>query len=483
MKQALILLCYLCLAAPVAAQFNLADRVYAFATHPELRGAQVGIDVRDVRTGDRVAAFQPYTALIPASTLKLITTAAAYDVLGADHVFTTDLVISGEIDNGTLRGNVYIIGGGDPTLGSPYMKGVPRTDAVLERWAEALARAGVRRIEGRVVGDGSYYGTNGVAAEWPWSDLGNYYGAGAYGLNLNENSYKLDLLQRKVVGTRPVVQGTRPRVPGLTITSELTSGPKGSGDQAYIYAAPFGREAIVRGSIPIGSKRFTIRGSVPDPALFAADALTERLAQRGITTSLPPETHRTVGGGRFLDTKLLDRYTSPPLTEIIDRTNLRSLNLYAEALLREVGKARGVATDDLSGTETIINWLQTLGLSTAGMQVMDGSGLATRNFFSPALMTSFLRTQASNERWRQSIPVAGRTGSMRNFLQKRTAAGRLAAKSGSLNAVNCYAGYATGPDGRELAFAIMVNNHVMESRRLRNLMLELMDDICGEALP
>lgn len=483
MNRWVFLLSLLALSSCLWAQGSLADRVQEFATRPELRGAQIGIDVIDVQSGSRIAAFQPYNSLIPASTLKLITTAAAYDILGPEHRFATELAIAGKVIDGTLKGDVYILGGGDPTLASPYMDGVPRLPALLDRWSSALNKAGIQRIEGRIIGDGSYFGTDGAAAGWPWADLGNYYGAGAYGLNIHENSYSLDLLQRNTLGSPPIIQGTRPAIGGLTITNELVSGPKGSGDQAYIYAAPFGDKAYVRGSIPVGSKRFTIRGSIPDPPLYAAQALMDHLIGKGFAVSLPAESDRTVGGGRYRTTEILDRYLSPPLTEIIDRTNLRSLNLYAEALLREVGKAKGKELKDLSGTAAIQDWLQALNLDTAPINLVDGSGLATRNFFSPDLMTSFLRSQAGNLRWRQSIPLAGKTGSMKGYLRKRTAEGRLYAKSGSLSAARCYAGYATGrADGRELAFAIMVNNHTLGGRELRNLMLELMNHLCEDKL-
>ena len=479
MPRCYFLLLFLATATALSGQ-TIADAVERFATRAELRGAQVGIDVIEVNSGRRVASFQPFTALIPASTLKVVTTAAALDMLGPDHRFTTRLAYTGQLEAGVLRGDIHIIGGGDPTLGSPYMPGVPRMDDVLNRWCGAIQKAGIQRIEGRVVGDGSYFSTNGTGPGWPYYDVGNYYGAGAYGLNLNENSYWLDLLQRPQVGSQPVVQGARPRVPGLVVRSELVSGAPGSGDQAYIYAAPGSSEAVIRGTIPAGSKRFTIRGSVPDPALFAANALTNVLEQAGISTSLPPETDQTVRSVRFGSSTQLDVVTSPPLVDIIDRTNLRSLNLYAEALLREVNKARGVPLHELTSSQVVRDWLQTQGLYTAAVQLEDGSGLDPRSFFPPEFMTGLLRTQAGNTRWRQSLPTAGRTGSLRNFLKKRAAAGRVQAKSGSLNGVRCYAGYAKRVDGRELAFAIMVNNHRLEGRTLRNLMLELMDDLVTE---
>ncbi len=476
-----LLLCWNCCAP---AQTDLAAKVEAFTAREELRGAQIGISVVEVASGRQLAAYRPFTAHIPASTQKLVTTAAAADLLGVDHRFTTRLVYTGELtDDGTLRGNVYIVGGGDPTLASPYMDGVLRLPEVLARWRKAVTDAGIDRIEGRIVGDATYYGTDGPAAGWPWADLGNYYGAGAYGLNIHENSYSLDLLQRPKQGATPLVSGTRPEVTGLTIKNELISGPPGSGDQAYLFASPFGATAYLRGSIPAGSGRFTIRGSLPDPALLAARLLREALIEAGIPVALPPESSTSSAITTPETTVLLDEYHSPPLSAIIDRTNLRSLNLYAEALLREMNKARGAATRDLADARLLTDWLTERGIATPSTYLIDGSGLSPRNFLSPALLTNLLRTQAGNDRWRASIPLAGRTGSMRNFLRKRVAAGRLSAKSGSLEAVRCYAGYATTSDGRELAFAIMVNNHTVEGRDLRGWMLELMNDLCASSAP
>jgi D-alanyl-D-alanine carboxypeptidase/D-alanyl-D-alanine-endopeptidase (penicillin-binding protein 4) len=166
------------------------------------------------------------------------------------------------------------------------------------------------------------------------------------------------------------------------------------------------------------------------------------------------------------------------LSVLVDRTNLNSNNLYAEALLREVNKSRGREQYELSSTQVITEWLTAAGLSTTGLQIKDGSGLATRNFFSAQFMTDLLRHEADNERWRQSIPLAGRSGSMKGYLKGTAAEGRLWAKSGSLGAVRCYAGYGKRADGRELAFSVMVNNFTIGSEELRKKMLALLLDFC-----
>ncbi len=467
---------------PGWSQTTVQQAVRAFALHDQLAGAAISIDVIDVATGQRVAYHQPELACIPASTLKLITTAAALDLLGDGHRFKTELVARGTISGGVLRGDLHLVGGGDPTLGSPYLDGVPGLEAMLDRWVAAVQKAGITKIEGRVVGDASYYGTGAAAAGWPWSDLGNYYGAGVYGLNLHENFYFLDLLQRSQEGSTPPVNAIRPPVPGLRLSNELRSGPRGSGDQAYIFGAPFGYDNYVRGTIPAGTGRFTIKGALPDPPLFAAQTLCRKLTAAGITVALPAESDRSLGSSRFQGGKVLDVYTSPGLLSIIDRTNLRSLNLYAETLLREINKSRGGELHELASTEVIMDWLKAKGLSTTAVNLEDGSGLGTRNFFPAAFMTAFLRGEAGNQRWRQSIPLAGRTGTMQSYLRGTPAEGKLYAKSGSVAAARCYAGYAIRPDGRQLAFAIMVNNYTQEGDQLRKNMLALMQDFCARPL-
>ncbi|THH37914.1 D-alanyl-D-alanine carboxypeptidase/D-alanyl-D-alanine endopeptidase [Neolewinella litorea] len=475
----LSLFCLL-LTGTLSAQRSVQQLVADFAGTQVLGKALVAVDIRSVVDGRQLASHNAGVACIPASTQKLITTAAAMDLLGADYRFQTRLIASGPVTEGTLRGNLYIVGGGDPTLGSERMDGADELEAVVEQWAAAVRKRGITRITGAVVGDGSRYGTDGTGRGWPWADLGNYYGAGAYGLNVNENSYEITFSQRPEVGSTPPVLRTEPVVPGLEFTNELRSGPRGSGDQAYIYGAPFNHHHFIRGSIPAGTGSFRIRGSLPDPAMLAAQLLNQRLETDGVSIIGPPATHLTLGG--YTVGEMLDEQYSPHLSEIVDRTNLQSVNLYAESLLREINKVNGQPVEELSSTDVLVDWLGSQGLDTEGVNLRDGSGLDPRNFFSPAFMTAFLVSQAGAERWIESIPLAGRTGSLRNVLRGTVAEGRVRGKSGTVNAVRTYAGYVDRPDGRRLAYSIAVNNHDLRSSVVNRLIYDLMRDLCTASL-
>ena len=458
------------------AQSSLTSVVDNFAGSRVLRNAWVAVDVRNVATGERLASVNPELACIPASTQKLITTAVALDVLGADFRFRTRLLAETAVSGGVLAGNLYVEGGGDPSLGSPLMEGVSRTEEVLAEWVAAVRKAGITRITGAVVGDGSRYGSDGAGRSWPWNDLGNYYGAGAYGLNLNENSYYLSFNQRQREGSKPPVTGTDPVVPGLEFTNELVSGPAGSGDQAYIYGAPFNFRQFIRGSIPVGTGRFRIRGSLPDPALFAAQRLTLALREAGVVVTGSATTVRLLGETEYRKGEVLHERYSPSLPELIDRTNLTSNNLFAEALLRELNHAAGER--ETGGTDVLTDWLKGRGLATDGVRLRDGSGLSPRNYFPPSFMTAFLVDRSGQQRWEESIPLAGRTGSLRRVLRGTVAEGRVRGKSGTVSGVRAYAGYVDRPDGRRLAYSIAVNNHTAGGAALNRLIYGLMRELC-----
>ena len=223
----------------IFSQSKIQPALETFLSDPVLQNASVSITVTEVNSGATLASYDSNRSLIPASSLKTVTTATALSVLGADYRYKTELQYSGSIDEaGTLHGDLYIKGYGDPTLGTEWLDQADDMPTILSKFTTAIQAAGIKKINGHVIGDGSFFPTSPVASTWQWEDMGNYYGAGAFGLNLHENWYWLDFQQNMKLDSTPMVKTVRPEVPVVFIENLVRSAPRGTGDNAYIYGAP-----------------------------------------------------------------------------------------------------------------------------------------------------------------------------------------------------------------------------------------------------
>jgi D-alanyl-D-alanine carboxypeptidase/D-alanyl-D-alanine-endopeptidase (penicillin-binding protein 4) len=465
----------------LVAQTALQARINQWVADEYFTHASVGIAVADATTGELLAAYGSEKSLIPASNLKLLTTASALKILGQDYRFETQLAYDGYIDaQGVLSGNLYLIGSGDPTLGSPEMEGTPGLEAIFERFRMAVQQAGIRQVTGRVITDERAFSSAASGSHWQWLDMGNYYGCGAFGLNLHDNLYYLRFQQVGQLDAIPPVVATQPYVPGLQFVNEIKSAARGSGDNAYIYGAPYTYQRHLRGTIPVGSGVFTIKGAIPDPPLFAAQQLRNALEEVGILCLRPPATMRSLGADApaLGSPKPLYTHQSPPLRKIVDHTNMESVNLYAEALLRAIGrKVKGEGSAE-AGLAAIYDYWEGRGLDLAGVQLYDGSGMAPRNVVPPAFFCDLLSAMYQDQNVRQafweSLPLAGRSGSLKNSLKGTLAEGKLRAKSGSLERVRAYSGYVTNREGKVLAFSVLLNNYEGDGGDARRELLEIM---------
>ena len=464
----------------VFAQKDWQAMVNSWADDAYFTHASVGVALADASNGRLLAHHHGGKSLIPASNLKLLTTATALSVLGADYRFETEIAYSGYVDaQGILQGDLYIVGGGDPTLGSPDMADTPSWQQLLERFRLAIQQAGIRSVSGRVVADDLIFSSAANGSHWQWLDMGNYYGCGAFGLNLHDNLYYLRFRQQSSLGAIPPVSAIEPNIPGLQFHNEVESAARGSGDNAYIYGAPYSYQRFLRGTIPVGSGLFTIKGSIPDPPLFAAQQLQAELERVGIVCSRPPASLRHLPRAEQQRARTnLYTHRSPSLAAIAKRTNEESVNLYAEVLLRAIGWAKQGEGSATAGLEAVYAYWQEQGVPTAGVQLYDGSGMAPRNVMPAAFFCKLLSAMYQNEAVRpsfwESLPVAGRSGSLKNSLRGTAAEGRLRAKSGSLEQVRAYSGYVSRRDGQVLAFSILLNNYEGSGGVARRKLLELM---------
>lgn len=446
----------------LSAQLDAATK--KLLANSQLAHASVGIAVIDVESGRLLKSVNPSTSIIPASLMKVVTTATALDVFGEEFRFTTELCHTGTVTNGVLNGDLLIIGGGDPSLGGGRPDGALALDALLDRWATAIQAAGITHIQGDIIGEESLSPGADPSPYWQWNDIGNYYGAGAGALMINENKYALLLQRTANVGDKPKILSYDPDPGQLRWTNLLTSGASNSGDQSYIFGAPGTMDRVIRGTIPAGKGTFKVKGSLPDPAKHTADWLAEVLAGRGITIS--GEAIAASRPGIQSSATSLDVYQSPTLKQLVKQTNFRSLNLFAEAFYAALGRHWGVAADPAEIGERIVAHWKGKGLNTDGWEQLDGSGLTMRNMITPLQLTQLLQLAASSA-IPQSLPQVGKEGTVRGVLRNQVAAARIRAKSGTLARSKGFCGYAETTDGKQIAFTVVANNFTGKDKTLR----------------
>jgi D-alanyl-D-alanine carboxypeptidase/D-alanyl-D-alanine-endopeptidase (penicillin-binding protein 4) len=456
-----------------------------------MKGASFSLMAKEVASGDTLYAYDADRELTPASVLKLITSAAALERLGEAYRYETTLEYDGEIKDGTLNGNLYIRGSGDPTLGSAHVaqdrsRYTPDRNTFIPQWIQALEKAGVKRITGAVMADESVFDAEGVSLKWLGEDMGSYYGAGSYGLSVFDNLYGL-YLRTGEPGDTPEIIETVPDMQPLVFHNYLRAA-RVKTDSCYIVGAPLAGDRYLYGVLPAGRARCLIRGDIPDPPLFLARYTAARLQAGGIAIDGSPSCYRLTPpenrpAGRKRQT--LTTVYSPPLRQIVRVVNERSHNLYADALLKTVGlsyKSKpGEALSSMAkGVETVKAHWREKGLDVSSLHMHDGCGLAaadkTTASFICHLLCYMARASKLSDAFLASLPRAGMEGSVANFLKGSPLEGKARLKSGGMSRVRCYAGYVT-KDGRQYAVAVLVNNYSGDPRlmmqHLENLFLAL----------
>lgn len=223
----------------------------------EIRTGIVAASIRSTQTGEYKIQYNARKSVNSASTLKLVSTASALSVLGPNYRYQTYLEYDGTIADSVLKGNVYIRGTGDPSLGSARV-GMD-FQQVVSLFAQKIKDFGIKRIEGNIIGDGSVFPDNTLADSWVWGDIGNYYGAGVSGLNINENLYEIHFKPGKSLGDDATILRLSPVVPNVSSINKVTTAERGSGDNVIVYSTPFGSTIISEGTVPLGSSDFVVK--------------------------------------------------------------------------------------------------------------------------------------------------------------------------------------------------------------------------------
>ncbi len=454
----------MCVSAPLLADplpQALRRAIAPIVSRPELASAFWGVEVRSLKTGRTLYALNAERAFRPASTLKLVTTAAALDAYGEDARLRTTVETAGRLDGlGRILGDVFLVGRGDPNLSARFSPGRPT--AAFEEMADALVTAGVRRIEGRLIGNEGAFAGDRRGSDWTWEDLVWGYGAEVSALSFNDNVVELLLAPGERAGD-PAVLDVSPRTPVVTVASVVTTAAASTAEDVRLDKDAGTNRFRLSGLLPIGGS-WSGHVAVEDPARFAATAFAAVLEAKGVRVVGGVETTRSpLPAG----TRVLASHDGAPMAEMIRVVNKESQNLHAETLLRLVGlKAKGEGSVE-KGHEAIVEFLKRLGIPAADWGLSDGSGLARTDLVTPSGLAALLvamDAQPHAAAFRASLPVAGVDGTLEKRMRGTPAEGRVVAKTGTLNLANALAGYATTRRGERIAFAVFVNNHARRGR-------------------
>ena len=424
-----------------------------------MTNASVSLFVEDTDSGKVLMSHNPKMSLIPASTMKLVTSAVALELLGPEYTFKTTIGYTGSLNrrSGRLDGNIIIQGGGDPALGSEYFKDHYRE--FINSWVKEIKSAGIRKIRGRIVTDDSYYDFEPVPPRWLWEDLGTYYGAGVYGLSVFDNSCRIRV-KSAPDSSRVDILGITPNLNDYTFTNKLAV--TGKKENWYVFSAPYSRSGWFSGTIPASNEEIIIDAAITDPPLLIASILHEKLESEGIDISEEPISIRLAPEISTRDFIWLTETVSPILSIIADVLNKESVNLYAEHLAKELGKRYEDSGTTAAGVSVIRDFLGKAGIDTTGLFIEDGSGLSSRNGLNSEALVKlliYMRTKGkSYDLFYSSLPDAGRSGTLAQYFTDPVFDSNLKAKSGSMTRVRCYAGYFTTDSGRHLAFSMLINN-------------------------
>ena len=445
------LLFLLIFSGQILAQSSFESDVETLLQQEDYKNASVGMNVIDLNSGETIFSLDAEKLLVPASTMKMITSGTALEILGADYRFKTQILYTGKIDkDGVLDGDLVLIGGADPALGSEYFQN--HYFEFLKNWTKQVKASGIKKVNGDLILDSGIYDTERIPDSWVWGDIGNYYGAGPNAFTVFDNMYRITFSSPKKVGKLTKVIQTYPKIDGLQIDNEVLSADNNR-DNAYVFGGPFDKHRVIRGTIPRNRKAFTIKASVPDPEKILADAFLQNLLTEGVFVDGDTRFEKNVSK----KTKLIYTQESPTLAEIAEVLNHESVNLFAEHFLKQLAVEKNGLGNRNDAIDLVKKYWEDRGLSMENIFMEDGSGLSHFNAVSPAFFTRFLTRMASNDAFVESLPVAGK-GTFKRFDTEKLPGKTLQAKSGSMTRVRCYSGYLTTNKGHKLVFSFMFNH-------------------------
>jgi D-alanyl-D-alanine carboxypeptidase/D-alanyl-D-alanine-endopeptidase (penicillin-binding protein 4) len=453
----------------------LQSRISEILRKPQFAPAMIGIKVASLETGRVLFEENAHKLLRPASNMKIYTVAAALDRLSPDYRFTTSVYAAAKPDAaGIIKGDLTLYGRGDPSIAArfnngDYFKGI-------NDLAARIVASGVKRVEADLVGDETYFIGPPYGAGWEWEDLQWWYGAEVTSLTVNDNALDISIKPGPQVGS-PAVVTTGPPDPLLNIINRVKTAPKGTRRDLSAYRGLASDEVELNGMIAVDDRGYSGGLGISRPALLFAYLLRASLAQQGViingktrTTGPLISTASVINTPPVSSLVEVASLQSPPLSLIAAQTMKPSQNLYTELLLRTLGKVAPLATtapgaDDTSesmGIKVLRTFLSEAGVNPTSLALSDGSGLSRNDMITPEAtlqLLTYMRKHRYASAFRDSLPIAGVDGTLRNRMKGTVAENNVRAKTGTLSSASSLSGFVTTAAGEQLVFSIMVNNY------------------------
>ncbi|GAB1442135.1 D-alanyl-D-alanine carboxypeptidase/D-alanyl-D-alanine-endopeptidase [Ignavibacteriales bacterium] len=447
-----------------------------FLNDPNLTSASWGVIVQSMASGEVLYKKNENKLFNSASLVKLFTTASALSLLGNDFTYETQVRTTGLIEGATLNGDLIIVGSGDPTIsGRLYNNDI---FFVFNQWAEKLIDLGIMSINGSLVGDDSAFENIGLGRGWQWDHLSDWYAAPSSALSLNDNAVDITIFPGEV-GFSPEIDLT-PTTKYISVINEVVTVPPDSTTKIEINREIGTNIIHLSGRIRQNDQPYSKSVSIEAPSEFFMQVFSEVLQRRGI---------RVQGGYRVSSksgkevnlkgTTLLFKHFSKQLSEIVRLCNKNSYNFYAEQILKTLGLVDAGFGSTTNGINVVNKYLAKAQIDPSGLKLVDGSGLSLLNLNSPEQFSKLLRTVFKSDFFPyffNSLPVAGKDGSLADRLLDASSANNLRGKPGLNEGVRSLAGYLKTADNETLAVVFISNNHLVPFSYIDNII----DKICNK---
>ncbi len=450
-------------------QKQIDDVINVWKADKSLNSATLSFCVVEAASGKVVSEYNSHTFVMPASTLKAVTTSAALGILGKFYRYETKIYASGKYSaaTGILNGDIIIKGCGDPTLNSELYKTKKDTSEVTDKWADVLKQKGFKQINGKIIGDATTYERQ-IPSNWIWGDISNYFGAAPCGLSFNDNLYNI-VFSTGDQGTKAKIIDVYPKYKFLALEHDDDVIASGKDDDAYVTGDPFGNKKLVKGTVPPNRKEIEVKAVLPDPALLCAEFMQNSLNKAGLKTRDTAALSIYDPQDPILNNRRSLIYTSysSSLEKIVYYTNLTSNNLFCETILKTLGDG-----SNYNGIDKVKEYWKSKGLDVSELYMVDGNGLSRANTvttsFEANLLQKIYNDSTIFKSFYNSLPVAGLSGSMRNVGAGTFLDRNMRAKTGYINRARGYCGYVKTRSGKDLCFSVLFNNYNCSPKEAKN---------------